>query len=43
MASNVKVYSFEEVAKHNNKEACWIIVSGKVSFLWLLLLVLLSL
>lgn len=35
MASDSKVYHFDEVAQHKYKKDCWIIVSGKVGLsLW---------
>ncbi|KAL3737512.1 hypothetical protein ACJRO7_019109 [Eucalyptus globulus] len=30
MGSNPKVHSFDEVAKHNSRTDCWLIISGKV-------------
>ncbi|KGN46545.1 cytochrome b5 [Cucumis sativus] len=30
MDSNSKVYSFDEVAKHNQQKDCWLIISGYV-------------
>ncbi|KAG7019088.1 Cytochrome B5 isoform D, partial [Cucurbita argyrosperma subsp. argyrosperma] len=30
MASDPKVFVFDEVAKHNNQQDCWVIISGKV-------------
>ena len=29
-SSNAKTFTFEEIAKHNNRNDCWIIVHGKV-------------
>ncbi|KAI4311425.1 hypothetical protein MLD38_036324 [Melastoma candidum] len=29
-SSDPKLHSFEEVSKHNNKNDCWLIISGKV-------------
>ncbi|XP_022979314.1 cytochrome b5-like [Cucurbita maxima] len=30
MASDPKVFVFDEVAKHNHQQDCWVIISGKV-------------
>ncbi|XP_057531403.1 cytochrome b5-like [Amaranthus tricolor] len=30
MSSDPKVHSFQDVAKHNHKDDCWLIISGKV-------------
>ncbi|KAF3439814.1 hypothetical protein FNV43_RR18092 [Rhamnella rubrinervis] len=30
MASDSKTFHFDEVAKHNHKKDCWLIISGKV-------------
>ncbi|MBA0761781.1 hypothetical protein Gotri_024375 [Gossypium trilobum] len=37
MGSDSKIHSFEEVAKHNKNEDCWLIISGKVRDLGLFL------
>ncbi|KAL2893347.1 Cytochrome b5 [Bienertia sinuspersici] len=29
MSSDSKVHAFQEVAKHNTKDDCWLIINGK--------------
>ncbi|PKI53895.1 hypothetical protein CRG98_025689 [Punica granatum] len=34
MASDKKLFAFEEVEKHNKTKDCWLIISGKAYLCW---------
>jgi len=36
MASDRKIHTFAEVANHNKTKDCWLVISGKVCFFFLL-------